>query len=121
MPKKTKQIIPTDPDQLSLLWGEMNSEHFDSYRNARQFVEKLLDKEKQELESGTFDLETQTVVPYVADMRSILALISATRLCIDGERLALSLELRVDQVAIAKVQQLGFILQLPDGSIALDS
>jgi hypothetical protein len=120
MPKRPKQI-PKDPAQLENLWGEMNSEHFESYRNARQFVEKLLDKEKQQLEKGTFDLETQTIEPYTPDLRSVLALISAVRLCVDGERTSLNLELLSDQRAIAKVQQLGFILQLPDGSVALDS
>lgn len=72
------------------------------------------------MDEGIYDAETGERTDYNPSLREVTGMIQGLKLCIEGERQALSLELRVDQVAIAKVQQLGFILQLPDGSISLD-
>jgi hypothetical protein len=117
---KNTNEIPLDPDKLSLKHHQAAGEHYDCYRNARSFVEKLLKREEDLVSQGIWDTETEALVPYNPEIKTVVGLLGAVRICIEGERQALNLELRVDQVAIAKVQSMGFILQLPDGSVSLD-
>jgi len=119
-PKKRATPIPTDAAALSRKWQATASEHLLCWRNARSFAQRLLEREESRMDEGIYDAETGERTDYNPSLREVTGMIQGLKLCIEGERQALSLELRVDQVAIAKVQQLGFVLQLPDGSISLD-
>ena len=117
---KNTNEIPLDPDKLSAKHHEIAGEHFACYKNARTFVEKLLKREEDLVSQGIWDVEAEALLPYSPEIKTVVGLLGAVKICIEGERQALSLELRVDQVAIAKVQSMGFILQLPDGTVSLD-
>lgn len=65
-------------------------------------------------------LEEGTVVYKLPSCKEIKEVATALKVAIDGQRTALDMQFKSDRVAIGKVQQLGFILQLPDGAIEVD-
>ena len=116
----THDSIPTH-DELTETREQASAEHLEAYSNARRFVQKLLKREQDQVSEGVWDTETSQVVVYTPEIRKLVGLVGCLKICIQGERESLDMEVLGERRAIEKVQQLGFILQLPDGSIALDS
>jgi hypothetical protein len=123
--KRYAYPVPTDPDKLAAKWHRLSGEHFSSYKRIREWCNRRLDRylaaeERVAIGEETIELEDGTQISLLPSAGEVRACVQCLKDATEGERQALHMELAIDRVAIAKVQQLGFLLQLPDGAVTLD-
>lgn len=132
--------VPKDPEELAEFWYQLSGEHFESFTKARKLCEAVINhatvqfelkKEKllqevlndgvllRDSEGNTYSRPEVPIQLY--EPIQIKNIIGALKICIAGERQAVKLQYDDRAVAIQTVQQMGFILQLDDGTIDIDA
>ncbi len=117
MPRKQQNKAET----LARSWERLSGEHFRSFERARLLCNAVIEREFARFTEGTIDPETGKHEEYEISAAELRSYVQALAAAIAGEREALSLEYLDERRAVARVEQLGFILTLPDGTMTIDT
>lgn len=113
-PKKLP-TIPKAPAELADLWHVLAEGQLASYRRLHQICDDMLTSYAADVADAGGD---RPVLTTSSDLRNLAAVLD---IAVAGEIKAVQQQYRDQNVAIAAVQQLGFIVQDPrSGAVAID-
>ncbi|MGL5061390.1 MAG: hypothetical protein ACRC62_15560 [Microcoleus sp.] len=114
-----KKSIPKDPVKLAAEWHKLSGVHFASFAAIRELCDRRISRmitaeNRLPLNAQTYDVtEEGNVIQLLPSTNEYRAIAQTLQTAIAGERQALMMQYQDHHVAIAHVQQLGFLVQRP--------
>jgi hypothetical protein len=124
--KGQKNTTASKEKALANKWEKLSGEHFRSFQRVRQLadlmLQEALDRANERISNPSSfneDSEEEELPPI--NPMAIVAWVKCLEVAIKGEREAMSMHLNDANIAIGRVQQLGFLVSRPDGIIDVDA